>query len=519
MINATAPITGPGNPDSTLDVAVELLDPTGVPVAFSSTGSLSHTAAMTGEYKVRVLAEHNTAGEYVVSINGQTGNLLPFEVVATDPPDGASCRFAPTMTVDFNDGVRLSALSASALTIDAQPATGFSVVDGDTITFNLPAGLGDGLHTVHIWGIRDLQNTSIHEYTGHFTLDQTPPRVISSSIQEDGSVVGGSLTYVVRFSEPMLTANLDATDFSLQGSYLGVSYSPSSFSYDPAGTTLTIDYTSLPEDRYTLALLSADGQFEDVVGNNLDGEPLAWPIPPNVSGNGAEGGNFVVDFWMDGVDPRAFPTPLTRVSPDGSLIYNGSSSAVIGPASDTDSFTINLNAGQKLTALVVPALSLQSVLTITGPSGAGPITATAPGRQVFLQTLAVATAGTYTVTVGSANGTTGNYSLQLTLNAAVEGESHDGTANDTPLTAQSIDNSFISLGAARCAGRCWAFRTRRPGSSPPKSSPTTPPARPTRPPRTSLPIPGICITLGSKARSTPAPMPIGSTWARWTWGT
>ena len=410
---------------------------------------------MTGEYKVRVLAENNTAGEYVVSINGQTGNLLPFAVAGTDPADGASLRTPPTtMTVDFNDGVLLTSLQAPDLTIDGQPATALSVVDGDTVTFNLPSGHdASGPHTVAIaaGAILDLQGTPLQAYSGQYVIDVTPPRVIASSVQENGTLGAGSLSYVVQFSEPMLTANLDAADFSLQGSYLSVSYSPSAFSYNPAGTTLAIDYTSLPEDRYTLTLFPGDGQFEDVVGNDLDGEPVAWPIPPNVSGNGAEGGNFVVDFWLDGVDPRPFPTPLTRVSPDGSLIYDGSISEVVGPSSDTDSFTINLNSGQTLTALVMPALSLQSVLTITGPSGAGPVTAAAAGKQVFLQTLAVGTAGTYTVTVGSANGTTGNYTLELTLNAAVETESHDGPADDTLATAQDLNASWIPIGSAQRA--------------------------------------------------------------------
>ena len=47
---------------------------------------------------------------------------------------------------------------------------------------------------------------------------------------------------------------------------------------------------SLPEDEYTLTLFSRREGFEDVVGNDLDGEPIAFPIPPNLSGDGVEGG-------------------------------------------------------------------------------------------------------------------------------------------------------------------------------------------------------------------------------------
>src|SRR6185295_19518311 len=99
-------------------------------------------------------------------------------------------------------------------------------------------------------------------------------------------------------SEPMLTTNLDATDYSLLGVFRSTNYAATSASYNPAGTVLTINYSNLPEDRYTLTLLSANGRFEDASGNDLDGEPV-WPNPPNPSGNGTAGGNFLVNFYVD----------------------------------------------------------------------------------------------------------------------------------------------------------------------------------------------------------------------------
>ena len=459
----TTPGDGPGEFVNTLDPKIELYDPTGALVASDDNGApdgrnalLSYTALASGTYDVRVTAAANL-GEYVLSVAGATGGLSPFVVTGTNPADGSAMRNPPaTITVDFNDGVLLTSLQASDLTVDGVAATGLSIVDGDTVTFNLPTVTGDGTHTVAVaaGAILDVQGTPIQAYTGHFTLDQTPPRVVASSIQEGDTLVAGGLTYVVQFSEPMLTANLDATDFSLQGTYLGVAYNPSSFSYDPTGTTLTIHYASLPEDRYTLTLLSADGRFEDAVGNNLDGEPLAWPIPPNQSGNGVEGGNFFVDFWMDAPDPRAFPTPLTAVAPNGSLIYDPSAGAVIGPVGDTDSFTISLDAGQTITALVDPGPGLQPTVTVRDPSGAIIATASAgaAGADAVAQTAAVSTAGAYTLTVGSLASTTGKYTVQVFLNAALEAESYDGAANNSASTAQNIDNSFISLGTGVSRG-------------------------------------------------------------------
>ena len=52
----------------------------------------------------------------------------------------------------------------------------------------------------------------------------------------------------------------------------------------------------------------------------------------------------------------------------------------------------------------------------------------------------------YTFSVSGAGGTTGNYSLQVILNAAQELEGTiSGKTNNTLATAQNIDGSFIKL--------------------------------------------------------------------------
>src|SRR5262249_27295635 len=110
-----------------------------------------------------------------------------------------------------------------------------------------------------------------------------PPHVVSSSIQKDDVVATGNLTYVVGFSAAMKAANPDASELTLLGIDRNVTYVPISFTYNAAVTTLTIQYAGLPEDRYSLTLLSGDGRFENAVGTDLDGESLSWPIPTNRS--------------------------------------------------------------------------------------------------------------------------------------------------------------------------------------------------------------------------------------------
>src|SRR6185369_8059647 len=97
----------------------------------------------------------------------------------------------------------------------------------------------------------------------------------------------------------------------------------------------------------------------------------------------------------------------------------------------------------------------RSTVTVYGPSAAllGSATAPAAGAEAVLQPVTASVAGTYTVTIGGAGGTQGLYTARIILNAAVEAESHGGTANDTRATAQDISSSSVPLpgGADRLA--------------------------------------------------------------------
>ncbi len=463
QLATTTPADGPGQFANTLDPMIRVYAAAGTLVASDDNSALDGRNAQlsylvpaggAGSYYIQVIPSEATAaltsGEYVLSVHGATGALPSFQVTAVNPPEGFRTRFAPNqVTVDFNDSILLTSLHAGDLTVDGVPATGVTVVDGNTVIFSIDEP-DEGTHEVRIaaGALVDLQGTPLDEFTSHYAIDLTPPTIVASSIQEGDVLPVGSLSYQVTFSEPMNTANLDASDFLLHGNFRGADYGPSSYSYDATGTILTVGYSGLPDDSYTLALYSGDGGFEDAVGWDLDGEPLAWPIPPNASGDGIEGGNFLVDFYLDvdATGPAAYPTPLSPKTPLGSLIYDPSVTGVINPLGDTDSFTIDVDAGQTITVLVTPGAGLQPTIDLVDPSNApvGSVTAAASGVEALLQTVPATNAGTYTITVGGA-GTTGIYTVQVVLNAALEDESHGGPANDTLLDAQDLDGSFINL--------------------------------------------------------------------------
>ena len=461
-ISTSTPADGAGEFANTLNPKIELYNSSNVLIASDDNSAsdgrnalLNFNPATSGTYRVHVLATNKTSGEYVLHVTGGTTSGSAFQVAATSIPDGAALVIPPTsVTIDFNHSILVSSLQAGDLKIDGNAASSFTLVDADTVTFSLPS-LANGPHTLSIaaGAIQDVSSTPIDAFSSGFTLDFSAPQVINSSIQEGDVKSAGSLVYTVTFSKAMKTANLDASDFTLQGVYRNVAYAPASFSYNGAGTVLTLNYGALPEDAYTLTLLSGDGQFEDSTGTDLDGEALAWPIPPNKSGNGTPGGNFVLHYSTDN-PTTSYPTPLAGKLPLGSMIYDPSITGVIGVAGDTDSFTLNLDAGQTLTLIADAGTTLRPTITLLDPSNnvIGTATSAANGKDAVLETAPVANGGTYTIVVGGAAGTSGIFTLSAVLNAATELENNDGAANGSLATAQNINGSFLNLGGNATRG-------------------------------------------------------------------
>ena len=169
-----------------------------------------------------------------------------------------------TITVNFNDDVLATSLQAADLTVDGIPATAvtLSTTTGNQAVFTVPAGVsGPGTHTFAITAgaVLDVQNTPVTAFSGTYIIDNVAPRVTATSLAPNSVIAPGSLTYQVTFSEAMKTANLTSDDFTLHGNFrqaVGINYTPGSFSYNPAGTVVTLNYTSLPDDNYTLTLIA-----------------------------------------------------------------------------------------------------------------------------------------------------------------------------------------------------------------------------------------------------------------------
>jgi hypothetical protein len=272
------------------------------------------------------------------------------------------------------------------------------------------------------------------------------PRVVGSSIQDGDTVSISNLTLniVLQFDEEIAAVS-DPSSVSVTGS-TGSNLAPAQLSLSQTGSVLTATFINVEEDNYTLTLVSGDGRLEGISGEDLDGEALAFPIPPNVSGDGIQGGDFLLTFTVDST-VRPFPSPLVPKLPFGSLVYDPLLSAEIVPPGDTDRYTIALDAGQVMSVVAAASALIESAITVRGPGNnlIGTSVSGGPGSSPVIQALTIPTPGIYLIAVSGVGTNTGAYTLDITLNAAIEEETLNGIPNNTAVEAENIDASFISL--------------------------------------------------------------------------
>lgn len=115
---------------------------------------------------------------------------------------------------------------------------------------------------------------------------------------------------------------------------------------------------------------------------------------------------------------------------------------------DDVSYTSVLEPGEVVTLAVDPGEFLQSQIEI---SNASEIHATAssgsPGQEVIIQTIPVDFLEIYKITVKSRDGSSsGVYTVDIFLNAAVESDDHGGPTNDPLITSQDIEGNYAAQG-------------------------------------------------------------------------
>jgi hypothetical protein len=284
-------------------------------------------------------------------------------------------------------------------------------------TASQPVTLAAGRHTVRLTALGQ-SGPNLDALTVRPPPDVTPPRVVGLSVQRDDVVPAGDVTVTVRFSEPMMTSNLSTFDVYFDSGWRpGVH--PSGMEYDTSGTELTIRFEGMPDDYGVLAFDGGDGGFEDLAGNDLDGQPARFPMPPYASGDGIPDGDF---SYLFAVDTRG-PVSLGEAPAGGATLPIDT---LLAPAGDADSFTVVVAAGQTIGASLSPNVEgvawsgLTLSVELRDDAGRLLASAVAPAmyRDVELAARAAPAAGRYTITVSAMPGEVGRFRGTVVVGAA-----------------------------------------------------------------------------------------------------
>jgi hypothetical protein len=355
-----------------------------------------------------------------------------------------------------SDAMRVNVVDTGTAFAVTSPNTAVSLTGGSlqTVTWNVAGTTANGINAANV-------NILLSTDGGN-----TFPTTLASGVANDGSesvVIPNTPSTTARIRvQPVGNVFFDISDknFTITaGSAMQVSSTTPAVGGTLSGPTATLTFTftqpvnaatvgtgDITVSSGTVTNATSSGSTATYTISGLNSETaltvnMAASAVASTTGNnvGAFNGNYTVDLTT-----ATFPT-LTAAVPQGSLLYTNTTSASINTTADTDSFTLDLAAGQRIGAVVTPVAGLQPVVTLTGPGGTNvSASGASAGKAANLASTAITTAGTYTFTVSSSASTTGNYSLLVLLNGLGETD----TANDTTATAQSLTGTFVSLGGS-----------------------------------------------------------------------
>ncbi len=348
-------------------------------------------------------------------------------VSTTAPLLGSTVTDAPTVfTVNLSAAYDEFSVGPSDFVVNSTPATGYNLVDADTIDFTFATTplATQGLHTMSMAAgsvQRASDSSPLLAFSGSFRWDSIPLQVAAVSPTSTSILpVGQPLVLNVDFNEPIASGSVSADDLLL--SFGGV-----------------ISAVALDADtaRYTIGNLNSEATLSVTLGTNKVTDVFGNP-------NGA---SFSANYFVDrNVGP--FAQPLVANAPLGGLIYETSDVGAMSFAGDVDGFTISLDPSQTLSVLVTPVSStLRPQVDLLDPAGTSIGLAASPsnGVAVLLPPTRITASGTYRINVTGVGATLGDYAIRLVLNAALESENAAGNENQTPATAEDLTATSITL--------------------------------------------------------------------------
>ena len=246
------------------------------------------------------------------------------------------------------------------------------------------------------------------------------------------------------FDEAMNESLIDVQDLYLIERNLGTFTFPAIVQYDAETFSVGATFNTMPEGDYSLVILSGEPSFEDIFGNDFDGENNLATLDATPTGDGEDGGIFSFDFRLD--NPTIVSSDqFTLPGPHGSLARHFNVTDRISFEGDVDSYQFELGIAETFD-LELNSHNGENVVSVVVTDNSRNIvaeaTASGPGEAIRLETQRARLDGTYTVFV---SGTTidAPYDLEFTRNATTE------RTDSSPMAPISIDRSLTSFGVDR----------------------------------------------------------------------
>jgi len=260
---------------------------TGATISFYVDGSVAEEtyAFSSGDVTELNLTAEPTSGD-------TTPPLVNITALTPDPTNDNTPTFTGTATDTESN------ISSVEYKVDAGSWTAASASDG---TFNslsegytfTTAALSDGAYTVYVRATdaATIPNTTVEANyaTDSFTVDTTPPTVVSTLPTADATGVAVSTAVSVTFSEAMDAATITTGSFTLDGVSGSVTYESGTYT-----ATFTPDANLAESTTYTATLSTA---ITDAAGN-----PLASAYPWSFTTTDVTPGDATGDGLVDARD-------------------------------------------------------------------------------------------------------------------------------------------------------------------------------------------------------------------------
>jgi Bacterial Ig-like domain len=399
----------------------------------------------------------------IVSGNNGFNALVGYDLVT-----GRGSPLLPSLVTDTEGSLRIIASTpANGSVVVGTPPTDFSLTFSAPYTPNSIAASDLKVNGIAANSFKLTSSTTVtfHYNSTPVTTQGLQSMTVAAGLISSASGDPRNLAFSASFRYDAVVITIDSTT-PANGSITTLPFTSLTAHFNEAFDPSTISNNNLVLSQGSVSgftIVDSQTVTYNVTGVNAVGVLQITMDPGAVTDAfGNPGGAYAGTLILVNT-PVPFPTPLLPVTPDGSLIYQGRTTGTITSGS-VDAYALPIAAGQTVSVLVTNSGGLEAQVNLAGSSATDVVasaSSAAAGKPAAIQSLAIGATDTYLLAVSGLDGTTGDYTIQVYLNAALSSTIDGAGSNQTLGTAQNIDSSFTDLGTT--AQRGAAVGTLLPG--------------------------------------------------------